>query len=130
VNFGAVQLNLVFAWVWILAGFLSGMVMGLCFHQENWLGGYASYKRRMYRLGHISFFGLGIVNFIFYLTIQTRGSAGALAHAASWCFVLGGLTMPICCWFMARTARAQFFFGIPVISLIGGAVLTIMEVVL
>ena len=44
------------------------MVLGMFFHGENWLGGYASFKRRMYRLGHISFFGLGAVNMLFCLT--------------------------------------------------------------
>lgn len=122
--------NLVFAWVWILAGFLSGMLMGLRFHDPNWLGGYASYKRRMYRLGHISFFGLGMVNFLYYLTARTVGDFGMWGEIAAYAFVIGGVSMPVCCWFMAQTARAQFFFGIPVLSLISGAVLTIMEVLL
>jgi hypothetical protein len=57
--------NLTLAWLWILLGFVSGMVLGLFFHRENWLGGYGSFQRRMYRLGHISFFGLGAVNALF-----------------------------------------------------------------
>ena len=42
--------NLFLAWLWILLGFVTGMVLGLFFHHENWLGGYGSFKRRMYRL--------------------------------------------------------------------------------
>ena len=53
------NLNLFLGWLWILLGFVSGMALGMFFHRENWLGGYGSFKRRMYRLGHISFFGLG-----------------------------------------------------------------------
>lgn len=64
------NLNLVLAWLWILLGFVSGMVLGLFFHRENWLGGYGSFRRRMYRLAHISFFGLGAVNLLFWLTLQ------------------------------------------------------------
>ena len=45
------QMNLLLAWLWICLGFLSGMLLGLFFHRENWLGGYGSLKRRMYRLG-------------------------------------------------------------------------------
>src|SRR5262245_31514122 len=101
------HLNLVFAWIWLLAGFLSGTFMRLHFHDPNWMGGYSSYRRRMYRLGHISFFGLGMVNFIYYLTARSVGASGLWADCASYAFVLGGLTMPICCWLMARTARAQ-----------------------
>ncbi len=61
---------LLFAWLWILLGFVSGMILGMFFRGENWLGGYTSFKRRMYRLGHISFFGLGVVNLMFWLTMQ------------------------------------------------------------
>jgi hypothetical protein len=50
------QSNLLAAWVGILMGFLSGLALGLCFHRENWLGGYGSFKRRLYRLAHISLF--------------------------------------------------------------------------
>src|SRR5206468_12363049 len=54
------QLNLLAAWSGILLGFISGLVFGLFFHREGWLGGYSSFKRRLYRLGHISFFGLAV----------------------------------------------------------------------
>ncbi len=37
------NLNLFLAWLWILLGFVSGMVLGLFFHRENWLGGYGSF---------------------------------------------------------------------------------------
>ena len=33
------------------------------------MGGYASLRRRMTRLGHISFFGLGIINVLFALSL-------------------------------------------------------------
>ena len=128
-NLAGSQLNLMFAWVWMLGGFLTGMLLGLKFHDENWLGGYTSFKRRMHRLAHISFFGLGTVNLFFYLT--TKGSAlGAMGHWASLAFVLGGVTMPLCCWLMASSKRFQSAFAVPVLSLISGAILTILEMAL
>jgi hypothetical protein len=33
--------------MWILLGLVSGMVMGMFFHRENWLGGYTDSKRRL-----------------------------------------------------------------------------------
>jgi hypothetical protein len=33
-------LNHILAWTWIVMGFLSGLVMGLFFREEKWLGGY------------------------------------------------------------------------------------------
>src|SRR5881397_2948507 len=74
---GMAQVNLLIAWVWILLGFLSGFALGLNFHREDWLGGYGSYKRRLYRLAHISFFGLGVVNLCFYFTARALPFQGA-----------------------------------------------------
>lgn len=128
-NASAVHLNLVFAWAWILAGFVSGMIMGLKFHDENWLGGYSSFKRRMHRLGHISFFGLGAVNLFFYLSLKDA-ALSSFGIAASRAFILGGISMPICCWLMARSKKAQSLFAVPVLSLITGAVLTLVQITL
>ncbi len=125
-NVNGAQPNLIFAWIWILAGFLSGMVIGLKFHDPNWLGGYTSLKRRMHRLAHISFFGLGAVNLFFYLSVKdaTLTQTGLLASRA---FILGGIAMPICCWLMAWTPKTQPLFAIPVISLISAAVSTLAQ---
>ena len=128
-NLAGSHLNLVFAWVWILAGFLSGMLLGLKFHDDNWLGGYSSFKRRMYRLAHISFFGLGAVNLFFYLTVKDLALGGP-GNWASLAFVLGGVTMPLCCWLMAASKKFQPAFAVPVVSLISAAILTILEVAL
>ena len=121
--------NLVFAWVWFLAGFLSGMVLGLKFQDPNWLGGYASFKRRMHRLAHISFFGLGAINLFFYLSVKdaTLTHTGLLASRA---FILGGVAMPICCWLMAWRPKTQPLFAIPVISLVLAAALTLAHLML
>jgi hypothetical protein len=122
------QLNLVFAWLWILLGFVSGLVLGLFFHGENWLGGYGSLKRRMYRLAHISFFGLGVVNLLFWLTCQRVLPPEAYTAAASWAFLLGGITMPICCVIMAHWPKAHLIFAVPVLCLITGGLLTLLLV--
>ena len=123
------KINLIMTWAWILAGFLSGMVMGLFFHKETWLGGYASHKRRLYRLGHISFFGLAIMNFIFYLTFRGVAEPGALVRLASWTFVVGAVTMPVCCAAMAHWPKSHMIFSVPVVSLIAGAVITLVTII-
>ena len=121
--------NLILAWLWILFGFVSGMMLGLFFHGENWLGGYASSKRRMYRLAHISFFGLGVVNLLFCLTVQNFSLAGPLVHFASLAFITGAIAMPVCCVVMAHFPKAHMIFAVPVVSLIAGGILTLMEVI-
>jgi hypothetical protein len=121
--------NLILAWLWILLGFVSGMALGMFFQGENWLGGYGSFKRRMYRLGHISFFGLGAVNLLFWLTMQHLPLAGPLIHFASLAFIVGAIAMPVCCAVMAHFPKAHMIFSVPVVSLITGAVLTLLEVI-
>ena len=121
--------NLILGWLWILLGFTSGMVLGMFFHGENWLGGYTSFKRRMYRLGHISFFGLGAVNLLFCLTVQNFSLAGPLIHFASLAFVIGAVAMPVCCVVMAHFPKAHMIFAVPVVSLIAGGILILLEVI-
>ena len=123
------QLNLIMAWLWIILGFLSGMVLGLFFHREDWLGGYGSFRRRLYRLAHISFFGLGAVNLLFWLTVKNLSAPGATLGLASGALALGAVTMPLCCVLMARFPRSRMFFAVPVLSLIVGGALTLMEVI-
>ena len=124
-----IQLNMTFAWLWILLGFVSGMVLGMFFQGERWLGGYASFQRRMYRLAHISFFGLGAVNLLFCLTAQACSLAGPVIHFTSVAFMVGALTIPFCCVMVAHLPRAHFIFAVPVISLIlGGALLLALVV--
>ena len=125
---GAAQINLLVAWVWILLGFLSGFGLGLNFHREDWLGGYGSYKRRLFRLGHISFFGLGALNLMFYLTARNWTNATPAFHLASWGFVVGAVSMPLCCLVMAYRSGWRGLFLIPVTSLMAAGLLTIWEI--
>src|SRR5258707_12569071 len=90
------QINLLVAWLWIALGFASGLILGLFFHRENWLGGYASFKRRLYRLGHISFFWMGGVNLAFFFTAITVKAPGHLVKIASWAFMISRTSLPIC----------------------------------
>jgi hypothetical protein len=118
--------NELFGWTWILLGMVAGMALGLRFHREDWLGGYASHPRRLLRLGHVSFFGLGFVNVLFALTApQLRLGPGVLALAA-WSLVVGGVTMPICCALMAWRKAFQPLFGLPVTTLLLGAAITVV----
>ena len=122
------QLNLIVAWVWILLGFLSGLGLGLFFHRENWLGGYASFKRRLYRLCHISFFGLGLLNLCFVLTVQNLSLSQPLLSTASFCFITGAVLMPSCCLLIAHFPRTRLLFALPVLSLVLGGALTVIGV--
>lgn len=120
------QINLVLAWLWVVLGFASGSVAGFNFNffREDWMGGYSSLKRRLYRLGHISFFGLGFVNLMFYFTAQRLTRSGPLLDIASWGFIVGAITMPTFCFLMAHYPKLKNLFYVPVISLVIAGLLT------
>lgn len=121
------RLNLAFAWLWILLGFLSGAAMGMFFQRETWMGGYSSFPRRLYRLGHISFFGLGLINFLFAVTLRLFPPASPLVNVAGYAFIVGGVLMPICCVLIAHfpKLKAPILFTPPVASLLLGGALTL-----
>ena len=98
--------------------------VGLFFHQEDWLGGYSSYPRRLIRLGHISFFGLGFLNALFALTVAVVHTPELLGRLASIGLLIGAITMPLCCFASAWRKPFRFLFPIPVTSLLVGVSLT------
>ena len=127
-NISFLKWNLIIAWVWVLLGFVSGFMLGSRFHEENWLGGYASHKRRLYRLAHISFFGLALINLMFYFTARGFAAASSQTSFASWGFIAGAMTMPVCCLIMAHRPKLRALFLIPVSCLVAAGSLTIWEV--
>lgn len=111
--------NLLAGWIGFLAGAVTGALMGLCFHREDWLGGYGSFPRRMIRLGHIACFGLGLINILFALTAATLPFAPA-AQLASWCLIVGMVTMPLNCFLTAWKKPFRHLFFIPAGSTLAG----------
>ena len=124
-----IEINLALAWLWILLGFLSGAILGLNFHREDWLGDYGSFARRLCRLGHISFFGLGVVNLLFYFTVRLLAISGSLLGWSSWGFVTGAVTMPICCFAIAFRPKLRLLFAVPILSLITGGLTMSWEMI-
>ena len=110
-------LSLFIGWAGLFAGIASGAIMGVFFHDEEWLGGYGSYRRRMLRLGHISFFGLGFLNLFFGLTQAVVFFPDRLSEIIAICLFIGALTMPVCCFLSAWRKHLRHLFPIPVLSL-------------
>jgi hypothetical protein len=114
--------NLLAGWASILLGFAGGAVAGLFFWREDWLGGYGSWRRRMVRLGHVAFFGLGIINIAFALTVAQLGleGDGPLRWSAA-LLVAGNAAMPAVCFLAAWRQPLRHLFPIPVTCLVLGA---------
>jgi hypothetical protein len=118
--------NWYFGWGLILSGFITGAVIGLYFHRDEFLGGYDSFRRRILRLGHISQPALGMVNVLYGLSPWPDETLWK-AQGAALCFMIGGLSMPTVCFLTAWRKPIRHLFFIPVTSLILGAVWTLQE---
>ena len=89
----------VIAWFSILAGALSGMVMGLWSFDgpiptPEWIGAYDSLSRRFLRLAHIAMFALGILHFLVARQIAAAPVRPDLDRLALGSMALGNIAMP------------------------------------
>ena len=105
-------INLYAAWIGFFLGALAGATSGLFFDREDWLGGYADWRRRMVRLGHISFFGIGLLNLGFYLTVEAVGIQGGIRIPAI-LLMVGAVAMPLVCYLSAHRKGFRHLFFIP-----------------
>ena len=87
------MINIGAAWIGFLLGGVAGAVPGLFFYDKEWLGGYASWRRRMIRLGHIAFFGLGFLNLGFGLTCRSLALESGVGLASA-LLIVGAIAMP------------------------------------
>ena len=116
-----IEINIYAAWIGMLLGGIMGAIQGLFFHQEEWLGGYGSWIRRMMRLGHISFFGIAFINIAFAVTAYILGIEQEVS-IPSILFIIGAVGMPLICYLSAFKKAFRHLFFIPALSIIGGIV--------
>lgn len=113
------MLNEAVGWLAIHLGIISGMLLGLGFLRPEFLGGYGSERRRLLRLGHISFFGLGVLNLMLAhssaMDVET-GAQGVLRTIASVGMAVAACTMPLACAAVAWKRSWSPVFAIPVIA--------------
>lgn len=121
----ALPLNWQFGWLMVLAAFVTGALMGLNFHREDFLGGYNSFRRRLVRLGHIALAAIGLMNVVFSLSPWPAAGTWP-SQAASLCFVVGGAAMPMVCFLCAWRVRFRHLFAVPVLALMLAVVFTLM----
>jgi len=112
-------------WALVLAAFVTGGALGLFFHRENFLGGYNSFRRRIWRLGHIALAALGMINLLFALS-PWPGAGSWQADAASALFIVGGVSMPAVCFLTGWRTPLRHLFFIPVLSLFFAVLFTLM----
>jgi hypothetical protein len=121
-----IALHLTAAWCGVLLGMLGGAVLGLRFHDEQWLGGYGSWPRRLLRLGHISLFGIAFLNLLAAMTYTQRPPVPALP-LGSGLLLVGAVAMPLVCLLAAWRRPLRHAFALPVGALLAGAILILSQ---
>ena len=120
------QWNLWAGWTGMIFGLVSGAVIGLKFHLEDFAGGYASFRRRMLRIGHLAFFGLGIINVLFALTLTSSGVVLSYPAVAAASLAAAVFVMPAVCFLTAWRKPFRHIFPLPVI-LVAISLLSLLE---
>ena len=120
------QWNLWAGWTGMMFGLVSGALIGLKFHLEDFAGGYASFRRRMLRIGHLAFFGLGIINVLFALTLTSSGVVLSYPAVASASLAAAVFVMPAVCFLTAWKKPFRHIFPLPVI-LVAVSLLLLLE---
>ena len=111
------MINLYFAWASFFAGGIAGLVSGMFFHDPDWQGGYTSWPRRMMRLGHVSFFGIGFLNLAFALTVDALDPGAGLGLPSA-LLLVGAVAMPTLCYLSAWKPVFRYLFFVPVLAII------------
>lgn len=108
------QWNMWAGWTGMVFGLLFGAIIGLRFHEEGFAGGYSAFRRRMLRLAHIAFFGIGIINVLYALTLESADILVRYPLLASMCLAAAVVLMPLLCVLTAWKAIFRHLFALPV----------------
>jgi hypothetical protein len=111
-------------WTLAASAFVTGAVIGLFFHRDDFWGGYDSFRRRIVRLGHIALAALGMMNVVFSLSPWPVPGTWE-ARGASVAFIVGGISMPAVCFLSGWWKPFRHFFFVPVTALILAVVWTL-----
>jgi hypothetical protein len=115
-------INFIAGWWLILTAFVTGAVLGLGFHREDYLGGYGSFRRRLTRLGHIALAALGGLNVLYGICpVPASAIPGGLLLA-------GAIAMPLVCFLSAWKEPLRHLFFVPVVLLLSAVSLIIYQV--
>ena len=113
--------NRLIGWVSFVIGAGSGLVMGLWsfegpFATPALLGDYADVSRRLARLGHIAFFGLGILNIFLARELCLVDLAMGAKRVAAAAMNLGNIFLPLTLFAAAFYHPFKYLMPVPATS--------------
>jgi hypothetical protein len=120
-------LNFAAGWWLILAAFITGALLGLGFHREDFLDGYGSFRRRLARLGHIALAALGGLNVLYGVSPVPPGTR-LFGVPPGPLLLAGAIAMPAVCFLSAWRKPFRHLFFIPVALLVAAVVLILVAI--
>lgn len=122
--------NRLIGWASLALGAVSGLILGLWSFDGPvsiplWIGDYGDTSRRLLRLGHIAFFGLGILNILFAQEASRFKIYNRILRAASLCFNFGNAFLPPALIAAAIYQPLKYLMPFPAISILIALVLTV-----
>jgi len=99
----------------------TGLIMGLWSFNgpmppPEWLGEYADVSRRLARLGHIAFFGLGILNVLLADELSTDRIGYTARRVASATMNFGNIFLPLTLFAAAAHHPLKYLLPVPAIA--------------
>jgi hypothetical protein len=129
-------LNIAVGWTSLATGAVTGLVLGLWSFGgpvpvPEWIGDYNSLPRRLLRLGHIAFFGLGILNIMLARHLGRLRSLSHHRRLALGAMNVGNIFLPITLMIAAAVEPAKYLMSVPAmavtIALVIGARAAILD---
>ncbi len=118
----ALDMLLLYALVGLPVGLLSGLALGLVArHQGGW-GGYASFRRRAARLGHVCLVMLPLLAGFYALALEGRGAEGAALGWAVGLWIPGSIALAGALFVAAWKPSARAVLVVPALAVTAGAV--------
>ena len=116
-----VSRNRVVGWTSLAAGVGVGLVMGLWsfdgpLQPPVWIGEYCDTSRRLVRLGHIAFIGLGLIDILIERELLRSALGRTGRTVASWSMVIGNVLLPIVLFGAAAYRPLKYVMAIPATS--------------
>jgi hypothetical protein len=113
--------NRVVGWCSFVLGITTGLVMGMWSFGgpvpvPEFLGEYNDLSRRLARLGHIAFFGLGILNVLLARELPRLTLTPTIRRVASVAMNFGNLFLPLTLLAAAAFHPLKYFMPIPATS--------------
>lgn len=110
--------NLRIGWMSLALGAASGIILGLWSFGgpapvPEWLGEYGELSRRLARLGHIAFFGLGILNILLARELSKLTLSAPCLAIASAAMNVGNVLMPLILFLAAAWHPLKYLLPIP-----------------